>query len=56
MRWLLEFFAERKGWWAIGASVILYVITLILWSGGTFWPFGFMMATVLGLVGLFLAK
>jgi hypothetical protein len=57
MRLLLEWLIEQRGGVAIGLAVVLFAVTLILRYGfGLWWPWGIVMATVLGLVGLFAGK
>ncbi len=51
---LLEWLAEQRSALAIGAAVVLFAITLVLRYGfGLWWPWGIVMATILGLLGLF---
>jgi hypothetical protein len=57
MRVLLEWLIEQRSGVAIGLAVVLFAVTLILRYGfGLWWPWGIVMATVLGLVGLFAGK
>jgi hypothetical protein len=57
MRLLLEWLAEQRSSVAITLAVILFAITLILRYGfDLWWPWGIVMATLLGFVGLFFGK
>ena len=57
MRWLLQWLVEQRSEVAIGLSLILFAITLILRYGyDTWWPAGIVLAIIFGLVGLFAGK
>ena len=57
MRVLLEWLVEQRSSVAIGLAALLFAITLILrYAFNTWWPWGIVMATILGLVGLFGGK
>jgi hypothetical protein len=57
MQSLFEWFLEQKGWIAFGVAATIYLITLVLWFGfGIFWPWGFVVGTVLAFAGLFFKK
>jgi hypothetical protein len=57
MRSLLEWLVEQRSGVAIGLSLALFAVTLVLRYGfNTWWPWGIAMATILGLVGLFAGK
>ncbi len=53
----LEWLIEQRSGIAIGLAVVLFAATLILRYGfDLWWPWGIVMATVFGLVGLFAGK
>jgi hypothetical protein len=57
MRLLLEWLVEQRSGVAIGLSVLLFAVTLILRYGfDMWWPWGIAMAIILGLVGIFAGK
>ncbi len=57
MRSFLEWLVEQRSSVAIGLAAILFAITLILRYGfDLWWPWGIVMATILGFVGLFAGK
>jgi len=50
----LHWLAEQRSGVAIGLSLILFAVTLILRYGyDVWWPAGIVLATIFGLVGLF---
>jgi hypothetical protein len=57
MRFLIEWFLERRSSVAIGAAVFFLLLSLILRYGfDIWWPWGIGIAVVLGVVGLFAGK
>ncbi len=57
MRFFLEWLVEQRSVVAVGLAVTLLVIALVLQFGlGLWWPWGYAMATFLGLVGLFAGR
>jgi hypothetical protein len=57
MRFLVEWLLEQRSVVAIGLSVAMFAVTLILRFGfDLWWPWGIAMATVLGFVGVFAGK
>lgn len=53
LRLFLEWLVEQKSWVAIVLAALLFAITLILRYGyDTWWPFGIVLATLLGLIGM----
>ena len=57
MRIFLEWLIEQRSIVAISLAVILFIATLILRYGyDLWWPWGIVMATVLGAVGLFAGR
>lgn len=52
VRSILEWAAEQRGVVSIMLAIILFAITLVLRYGfGVWWPWGIVMATILGIVG-----
>ena len=57
MRFLFEWLMEQRSGVAIGLALVLFTITLILrYAYDLWWPWGIVMATALGIVGLFAGK
>jgi hypothetical protein len=51
---LLHWLAEQRSGVAIGLSLVLFAVTLVLRYGyDLWWPAGIVLATIFGLVGLF---
>ena len=57
MRRLFEWFLEQRGWLPFAVAVGFYVVALIPHFGfDRVWPFGYVMGTVLAVLGIFTGK
>jgi hypothetical protein len=57
LKLLLTWFVEQRGWIAFSVAAAVIVATFVLWFGfSVFWPWGFVMGTVLALLGIVFGK